>query len=102
MYVTEKEALRMWCPDARVAHFSSAEEAFGDADTAIELATTLAQPCNRLVVCLDDDSDPRDACRAPAVCCIGSQCMAWRWSPTAAKLMEDGIQPTGYCGKVRA
>jgi hypothetical protein len=34
--------------------------------------------------------------------CLGSGCMAWRWSFPDRALREEGDEPRGYCGLASA
>ena len=56
MLMTEEEAKGKWCPKARVVH-ENADGAMFTAGNAFG-----------------------DGCRSAATMCIGSACMAWRWT----------------------
>lgn len=77
MIVTEKEAAEKWCPHARVvlAYVKSNEASAGH---------------NRIYC---DDRGNVAAALTPNSFCIGSRCMAWRWSND-----EPIDDDRGYCG----
>lgn len=78
MIVTEKEAREKWCPFSRLAN------------------PARASTFNR-VAGTDLDSGPMIAA---AVCCIASQCMAWRFVEEVeeAEGSRFTVRKRGYCG----
>lgn len=77
--MTEDDAKQKWCPFARVVQYSSND---GGPPPA---------PGNRCIL----TANVTEALNG-ATTCIGSQCMAWRWS-TVETPDQIGL-PDGYCG----
>ena len=67
--MTEDEAKKRWCPDARV-----------------ELAASNRIPSDSLV-------------KMPGTLCMGSQCMAWRWDRTFVTPVEPTVGYCGRAGR---
>ena len=76
MIVSEKEALKRWCPFARVLAMDE---------------KTMYVGYNRCVVS-GEETATKVAIESVWARCIGSECMAWRRSPTPVDLTR------GYCG----
>ena len=70
--MTEAQARMCWCPFARSA-------AQGQHTDVVQ---------NR-----DTDGRPDTGCK-----CLGSACMAWRWTIPPQAAVRDGGDGTGYCG----
>ena len=82
MNVTQEEARRCWCPFARVAHPFYDKINAQDGGAPIQIS-------NRIVATQEDASCAEMAADHPAMKCIASHCMAWRFHENVA---------TGYCG----
>ena len=87
MTLTEDQAKTKWCPMVR--YVPARKFSFGRIKVAV----------NRWL-----DSDETQLSPMPS-CCIGSDCMAWRWECTGAvgyfadgTAVEGDHKESGYCG----
>lgn len=77
--MTEGEAKTKWCPYARIAYHTPSGGII---------------PINRKIPKFDDAGTRIDGDEAHVdACCIGSQCMAWRWTANATRTNREG-----FCG----
>lgn len=90
--ITEREAKEKWCPQARVAYGKHMN------DGRWHLYSH--QPaCNAVFRNRSDDGSVKDDYHR--LKCIGSECMAWRWSEKNAvevPMTGDIGDRKGYCG----
>lgn len=96
--MTEEEAKTKWCPAYRVATSGGDPSSTFEMDNRPEVHTdgTPEQP-----------PKPTEAWW-PMACCVGSRCMAWRWTRDALRLDMDATGPIlrpdrgdelhGHCG----
>lgn len=88
--LTEAEAEKRWCPFARVA-FVGQNVMNRISSFHMELAQKSAER--------GDTRDLEHYQRQERdTYCIGSRCMAWRWSNTDPEFREVDEPLTGYCG----
>jgi hypothetical protein len=50
------------------------------------------------ILCCGPPCIAMEMARAVDSFCLGSRCMAWRWSTTAPVPNPGGTEGTGYCG----
>lgn len=80
-FVSENDAGKMWCPNARVIR----NEVFGSSDDYLPVGSANRDALGR-------SPNPIGSC-----VCIASKCMAWRWE-SYRRPEEQSPERRGYCG----